>query len=69
MKVGQNVDDDLRRGKIIRSIIDDPQYLPSGHVPPTPESIVGKNAGPTGSVFMIDANQVSGSCPSRYLEW
>ncbi|KAH7344724.1 enolase C-terminal domain-like protein [Rhizoctonia solani] len=58
MKVGSNVDDDLRRGGIIRSIIDDPQYLPEGRTPPTAESIAGKNAGPTGSVFMIDANQV-----------
>ncbi|KAF8761505.1 Mandelate racemase muconate lactonizing enzyme [Rhizoctonia solani] len=58
MKVGSNVDDDLRRGGIIRSIIDDPKYLPTDRTPPTPESIAGKNAGPTGSVFMIDANQV-----------
>ncbi|KAG9025067.1 hypothetical protein FRB95_010596 [Tulasnella sp. JGI-2019a] len=58
MKVGQNVDDDLRRGRIIRSIIDDAQYLPEGHVAPTAASIAGKNAGPTGAVFMIDANQV-----------
>lgn len=58
MKVGQNVQDDLRRGRIIRSIIDDPQYLPPGHVPRDPATLVGKNAGPTGAVFMIDANQV-----------
>ncbi|CAE6416208.1 unnamed protein product [Rhizoctonia solani] len=58
MKVGSDADDDLRRGGIIRSIIDDPKYLPKDHTPPTPESIAGKNAGPTGSVFMIDANQV-----------
>lgn len=58
MKVGSDINDDLRRGRIIRSIIDDPQYLPEGHVPPSPESIKGKNAGPTGAVFMIDANQV-----------
>ncbi|KAG9044529.1 hypothetical protein FS837_007984 [Tulasnella sp. UAMH 9824] len=58
MKVGQNVEDDLRRGRIIRSIIDDPQYLPPGHVPRDPASLVGKNAGPTGAVFMVDANQV-----------
>jgi L-fuconate dehydratase len=30
MKVGADRDSDLRRGKIIRSIIDDPQYLPEG---------------------------------------
>ncbi|QRW19089.1 enolase C-terminal domain-like protein [Rhizoctonia solani] len=45
MKVGSNVDDDLRRGRIIRSIIDDPKYLPTDRTPPTPESIAGKNAG------------------------
>ncbi|EGO03632.1 hypothetical protein SERLA73DRAFT_175193 [Serpula lacrymans var. lacrymans S7.3] len=58
MKVGSNAASDLRRGKIIRSIIDDPQYLPpgsSGHLGP---SVEGKNAGPTGAVLMIDANQV-----------
>ncbi|KAF8311002.1 enolase C-terminal domain-like protein [Clavulina sp. PMI_390] len=58
MKVGADKDSDLRRGKIIRSIIDDPQYLPPNHIPPEPQTLVGKNAGPTGSVFMIDANQV-----------
>ena len=58
MKVGADKESDLRRGRIIRSIIDDPAHLPAGHVPPDPKSIVGKNAGPTGSVFMIDANQV-----------
>ena len=36
MKVGANRDSDLRRGKIIRSIIDDPQYLPAGAVPRDP---------------------------------
>ncbi|KZT02985.1 enolase C-terminal domain-like protein [Laetiporus sulphureus 93-53] len=60
MKVGADRDSDLRRGKIIRSIIDDPQYLPAGKKPRDPNSpeLVGKNAGPTGSVLMIDANQV-----------
>jgi L-fuconate dehydratase len=60
MKVGTNVSDDLRRGKIIRSIIDDPQCLPPGTKPrdPTSEALRGKNAGPTGTVLMIDANQV-----------
>ncbi|EGO29446.1 hypothetical protein SERLADRAFT_445265 [Serpula lacrymans var. lacrymans S7.9] len=58
MKVGSDLAADLRRGKIIRSIIDDPQYLPrtasgqSGHV------TEGRNAGPTGAVLMVDANQV-----------
>ena len=60
MKVGANRDSDLRRGKVIRSIIDDPQYLPTGQKPRDPNGpdLVGKNAGPTGSVLMIDANQV-----------
>lgn len=60
MKVGGDRASDLRRGKIIRSIVDDPQWLPEGHKPrePSDPSLVGKNAGPTGSVFMIDANQV-----------
>ncbi|KAF8467110.1 enolase C-terminal domain-like protein [Russula ochroleuca] len=66
MKVGAELADDLRRGRLIRSIIDDPQWqrdLP----PDDPESarrlpdgpaLAGKNAGPTGAVLMIDANQV-----------
>ncbi|KAF8333299.1 mandelate racemase/muconate lactonizing enzyme [Amanita rubescens] len=60
MKVGANVEDDLRRGKLIRSIIDDPQYLPPSAMPrdPKSEELRGKNTGPTGSVLMIDANQV-----------
>ena len=60
MKVGATLENDLRRGKIIRSIIDDPQYLPPGLKPRDPNgpALVGKNAGPTGSVLMIDANQV-----------
>jgi L-fuconate dehydratase len=60
MKVGADQASDIRRGKIIRSIIDDPQYLPAGHEPRDPNGpdLVGKNAGPTGSVLMIDANQV-----------
>jgi len=60
MKVGADQANDLRRGKIIRSIIDDPQYLPPGHKPRdlASEALRGKNAGPTGAVLMIDANQV-----------
>jgi L-fuconate dehydratase len=60
IKVGADQADDLRRGKLIRSLIDDPSLLPAG----TPRRDVngadlkGKNAGPTGSVLMIDANQV-----------
>ncbi|KAN0084163.1 Enolase C-terminal domain-like protein [Tylopilus felleus] len=60
MKVGADVESDLRRGLIIRSIIDDPQYLPPGSKGRDPNSreLQGKNAGPTGAVLMIDANQV-----------
>lgn len=60
MKVGADQADDLRRGKLIRSIIDDPQYLPEGFSAGDPESeaLKGKNAGPTGAVLMIDSNQV-----------
>jgi len=58
MKVGTNVESDLRRGRIIRSVIDDPGNLPESRKSPSPSSIEGKNAGPTGSVLMIDANQV-----------
>ncbi|KAK7466101.1 hypothetical protein VKT23_004826 [Stygiomarasmius scandens] len=60
MKVGANQANDLRRGKIIRSIIDDPQHLPPGLKPRDPNGpdLKGKNAGPTGAVLMIDANQV-----------
>lgn len=58
MKVGANLESDLRRGKIIRSVIDDPAQLPASHKPRDPATLVGKNAGPTGNVLMIDANQV-----------
>lgn len=65
MKVGADLADDLRRGRLIRSIIDDPQWqqdlLPPDvrrlRVPDGP-ALAGKNAGPTGAVLMIDANQV-----------
>ncbi|KAF8162513.1 hypothetical protein K438DRAFT_1985152 [Mycena galopus ATCC 62051] len=71
MKVGADQANDLRRGKIIRSIIDDPQYLPPGHAPRdlNSEALRGKNAGPTGAVLMIDANQVwDVSRPSTMLK-
>jgi L-fuconate dehydratase len=58
MKVGANQQSDLRRGKIIRSVIDDPANLPEGHKKVDPKTVEGKNAGPTGAVLMIDANQV-----------
>jgi L-fuconate dehydratase len=67
MKVGADLADDLRRGRLIRSIIDDPQSWQGCYPPDDPESarrvpdgpaLAGKNAGPTGAVLMIDANQV-----------
>jgi L-fuconate dehydratase len=67
MKVGADLADDLRRGRLIRSIIDDPQSWQRRYPPDDPESarrvpdgpaLAGKNAGPTGAVLMIDANQV-----------
>lgn len=60
MKVGADRAADLRRGQIIRSVIDDPSHLPAGLAPRDPNSpeLQGKNAGPTGCVLMIDANQV-----------
>lgn len=57
VKVGGSVEDDRRRLALVRSIIDDPKEF-EGRTPPAPETLVGKNAGPTGSVLMIDANQV-----------
>ena len=38
MKVGADRAADLRRGKIIRSVIDDPRYLPKGAKPRDPNS-------------------------------
>jgi hypothetical protein len=72
IKVGVDLKDDLRRGKLIRSIIDDPQWQRQRAPPPDdPElasagllsagddpALARKNAGPTGVVLMIDANQV-----------
>lgn len=60
MKVGADLSNDLRRGRIIRSIIDDPAHLPPGAPARDPNSpaLKGKNAGPTGAVLMVDANQV-----------
>ena len=60
MKVGSDFESDLRRGKLIRSVIDDPQHLPKDRQPRDPNSpeLKGKNAGPAGGVLMIDANQV-----------
>ena len=58
MKVGTDLVDDLRRGKLIRSIIDDPQWQRQRYPQPDDPELAGKNAGPTGAVLMIDANQV-----------
>jgi L-fuconate dehydratase len=61
MKVGANLESDIRRGNIIRSIIDDPKHYDAAVNPardPNSEGLRGKNAGPTGAVLMIDANQV-----------
>jgi hypothetical protein len=57
LKVGADPADDLRRGQLIRSIIDNPANMPKDRKPIDPESIKGKNAGPTGCVLMIDANR------------
>lgn len=57
LKVGADADDDLRRGLLIRSIIDDPKNIPAGRKI-DPATIANKNAGPTGCVLMVDANQV-----------
>ncbi|BEI86576.1 hypothetical protein CcaverHIS002_0608630 [Cutaneotrichosporon cavernicola] len=57
LKVGADVEDDLRRAKLIRSIIDNPANMPAGRTV-DPKTIEGKNAGPTGCVLMVDANQV-----------
>jgi L-fuconate dehydratase len=59
MKVGADVQNDIRRAKIIRSIIDDPANCPKETTANAAlGSVEGKNAGPTGAVLMIDANQV-----------
>ncbi|KAK8869975.1 hypothetical protein IAR55_000545 [Kwoniella newhampshirensis] len=58
LKVGADPEDDLRRGRLIRSIIDDPANMPKDRKPIDPASIKDKNAGPTGCVLMVDANQV-----------
>lgn len=58
LKVGADVEDDIRRLSLMRSIVDDPKAMPAGRKEPSPESLAGKNAGPTGCVVMVDANQV-----------
>jgi L-fuconate dehydratase len=59
MKVGASLESDLRRSKIMRSVIDDPRNFPADYTPPEPGRLVGKNAGPNGTVLMFDANQVN----------
>ena len=59
LKVGADPEDDLRRGLLIRSIIDDPANLPAGRVI-DPKTIENKNAGPAGCVLMVDSNRKSG---------
>ncbi|ORX39717.1 putative mandelate racemase/muconate lactonizing enzyme [Kockovaella imperatae] len=57
LKVGADPEDDLRRGLLIRSLIDDPANRPKDKVI-DPKTIAGKNASATGCVLMVDANQV-----------
>lgn len=57
LQVGANKEDDLRRCKLVRSIIDDPNQMPEGFHDGS-KATEGKNAGPTGCVLMIDANRV-----------
>lgn len=57
VKVGISPEDDARRLALVRSVIDDPANFKDRKVTPTPESLQGKNAGPTGCVLMMDANQ------------
>ena len=59
LKVGADLEDDLRRARLVRSIIDDPANMPKDRKPIDPASIEGKNAGPTGCVLMVDANRTS----------
>ncbi|PWY96842.1 enolase C-terminal domain-like protein [Testicularia cyperi] len=58
LKVGADLKDDIRRLTLMRSIVDDPKEMPAGRQQPSAASIEGKNAGPTGCVVMVDANQV-----------
>ncbi|TIA92696.1 hypothetical protein E3P99_00536 [Wallemia hederae] len=57
LKVGVSVEDDLARAKVIRDVIDDPQHQRKGRAVDE-RAIAGKNAGPTGNVLMVDANQI-----------
>lgn len=57
MKVGISPEDDARRLALVRSVIDDPANFVNRKVTPSAASLEGKNAGPTGCVLMMDANQ------------
>lgn len=57
LKVGASMAGDMRRLALVRSIIDNPRELPEKWTTPSKASVAGKNAGPTGAVLMIDANQ------------
>ncbi|KAH8926112.1 mandelate racemase/muconate lactonizing enzyme [Atractiella rhizophila] len=57
VKVGISVENDLQRLRLVRSVIDDPANF-ANREKPDPATIEGKNAGPTGAVLMVDANQV-----------
>lgn len=58
LKVGADPEDDLRRGMLIRSIIDNPDNIREDRKNIDKASLEGKSAGPTGCVLMVDANQV-----------
>ena len=45
MKVGSNVESDLRRGKVTRSVIDHPANPPKGREPPEPKQHRRKERG------------------------
>ena len=68
LKVGADPEDDLRRGLLIRSIIDDPANIPKGRTV-DPKTIAGKNAGPTGCVLMVDANRTLSAAGSAERSW
>ncbi|KAL7008146.1 hypothetical protein EMMF5_002328 [Cystobasidiomycetes sp. EMM_F5] len=67
VKVGISPEDDARRLALVRSVIDDPANFANRKVTPSPASLEGKNAGPTGCVLMMDANQVWDV--SEAIEW
>lgn len=66
IKVGVDQANDLRRGKVIRSIIDDPQNLPKGVTPPDPKS---EDSLPCPRTSLIDYICVSGTMVPNVLEF